>query len=232
MNGKFRTNPPGLRSIGLNGFGEEEYFALRRFGLAAVDMVAGERFEERERWFRAPDHRLHEATRLLGKLERSWPRLCQPGSPILTRPMATETHHDEHHHVLEENRYLRTTIAEMRAAMESIQREKEQALRDAANESARETVHLRDTISALREQLENVEQEKSRAVQQAAADTISSVREYVAIIKAQREEMDRMVKAQASDLQQVRRDARDEHSLSEQTIIALREQLELHRDPS
>lgn len=140
--------------------------------------------------------------------------------------MLPETHHDEHLHFLEENRYLRATIAEMRAALEQVHQEKREALQNATQETAHEMTHMRNMISALREQLENLEQEKNRAVQQAAADTFNGMREYIAIIKTEREEMERLVEAHAAQIQQLRRDARDEHAVLEQTIAALREQLE------
>ncbi len=62
--------------------------------------------------------------------------------------------------------------------------------------------------------------------------TFNSMREYIAIIKAQRDEIERLVEVHAAEIQHLRRDARDEQSLLEQTIGALREQLEIHRDPS
>lgn len=146
--------------------------------------------------------------------------------------MLPETHHDEHLQVLEENRHLRTTIAEMRAALEVAQQDKEQALQNAARESALEVAQLRDTVSAMREQLERLEHEKSQALQQAAADDFNSMREYIAIITTQREEIGRLVEVHAAEMQQLRRDARNEHLLLERTIGALREQLEIDRDPS
>ncbi len=86
--------------------------------------------------------------------------------------MPPETHHDEHLKVLEENRQLRTTIAEMRAALEMVQKEKEQAVQNADRDSALEAAQLRETVSAMREQLESLEQEKSAGLQQAAADDV------------------------------------------------------------
>jgi len=153
-----------------------------------------------------------------------------PGN--LTRVMQPETHPDALLQAQEENRHLRTTIAEMRAALELLQSEKEQAGQRAAHQAAREAAHLHDTISAMREQLENLEREKRGALQQAAADGHSDLQQHIATIRTQREEMERMNEAHATELQRLRRAVRDEQRLLAQTIAALREHLEAHHGPS
>jgi hypothetical protein len=140
--------------------------------------------------------------------------------------MQPETHLDALLEVQEENRHLRTTIAEMRAALELLQSEKELVAQKVAHQAAREAAHLRETISVMREQLENLELEKRRAVQQASADAYNDLQQHTATIRTQREEMERMTEAHSAETQQLRRVARDEHRLLEQIICALRDQLE------
>src|SRR5438105_1993357 len=104
--------------------------------------------------------------------------------------MPPESHHDALLHAQEENRHLRTTIAEMRAALEQLQSEKDQASQNATLAASQEAAHMRDTILAIREQLEEVEGEKRRALQQAAADALNTVQQYIAAIRTQRETME------------------------------------------
>ena len=177
-----------------------------------------------------PSEGLFEPSRLVDSNEADRGNAALLPDPAFV--MLPETQQDEHLQVLEENRLLRTTIAEVRAALGMAQQDQEKALQNAARESALEVAQLRETVSAMREQMERLEQDKSQALQQAAADDFNSMREYIAIIKTQRDEIALLVEAHAAEMQQLRRDARDEHSVLEQTIAALREQLENQRDPS
>jgi chromosome segregation ATPase len=104
----------------------------------------------------------------------------------------------------EENRQLRAAILEMRAALERLQSEKEQAAQTAAHEAAREVAHVRETVSALRDQLESQENEKRTALQQAAADTYNEIQTHIATIRAQRQEMENLIEAHAVQLQQLK----------------------------
>src|SRR5580692_1539385 len=101
--------------------------------------------------------------------------------------MQPETNLDALLQTQEENRHLRTTIAEMRAALELLQSEKELVAQKAAHQAAREATHLRETISVMREQLENLELEKRRAVQQAAADAHNDLEQPIAALREQLE---------------------------------------------
>lgn len=95
--------------------------------------------------------------------------------------------------VLQENRYLKESIAAMREELESLAFEKQKAVQDAVLESQAEIEHLRATIVAQREELESIRFETEKRFQDNLAELSSENRQLKDAIQELRSELERSI---------------------------------------
>ena len=140
--------------------------------------------------------------------------------------MNSATHSDPLLEAHAEIRDLRAAIAEMRAALELLNTDKQRAVQQATADAALENAQLRETITAMRQQMEQMQYDKQRAVQQAVAGAAAEIQQHAAAIRAAREMLEQLKERHAVEAQELRRELRAQEIHARDSIAALGAQLE------